>query len=159
MKFARVSIDSAERMTALNLEAAKVGLDESAKSAKTFAGVKDVQELNSARTKATEIGLEFFMGYSKNFYELSTAAQAQYSALIEERIAAVQKSVAENLDKVAKSAPAGADVAIAAMKSSLAASTAAVDTLTKAGKQFTNYADGAFKAAADTATKAAPKRK
>ncbi len=154
MQFARVSLQGAERFSALNLEAARVSLDESAKNAKSFAGVKDVQELTSARTKVAETGLEFFMGYSKNFYELTTAAQAQFSALVEERVAGVQKSLAEGLDKVSKSAPAGSDVAIAALKSSLAASTAAIDSFTKAGKQFSNMADGAFKTATETATKA-----
>jgi phasin family protein len=159
LKFAKVSFDSAERVFALNLEAAKVGLDESAKNAKALTAVKDVQDLNSLRTKTAETGLEFLVGYSKNFYELSTAAQAQFSALVEERFATVQKSVVENLDKVAKSAPAGADVAIAALKSSVAASTAAFDTANKAAKQFTVFADTAFKAASDTAAKATPAKR
>ena len=83
MKFAKVSFDSAERMFALNLEAAKVSLDESAKSTKAASAVKDVQEFNGVRTKAAETGLEFFMGYSKNLYDISNFAQAQYSSLIE----------------------------------------------------------------------------
>ncbi len=151
MKFASVSFDSAERMFALNLEAAKTGLDVTAKNAKSLAAVKDVQELNTVRTKGAETGLEFMLGYSRAFYELSTAAQAQFGALSEERFASVQKAVAENLDKVAKSAPAGSDVAIAAMKSSVAASTAAFDSVSKAAKQFTAFADNAVKAAAETA--------
>lgn len=154
MKFAKVSFDSAERVFALNLEAAKVGLDETARSTKAVAGVKDVQELNSLRTKAAETGLEFVMGYSKNFYDISTAAQAQYSALVEERVSAFQKSVVEGIDKAAKNAPAGTDVAFAALKSSVAASTAALDTITKASKQVSTFADTAFKAATDTASKA-----
>ena len=89
-KFAKVSFDSAERMFALNLEAAKVSLDESAKSAKAATAVKDAQELNGLRTKAAETGLEFFMGYSKNLYDISSAAQAQYASLLEERVAAFQ---------------------------------------------------------------------
>ena len=159
LKFASVSFESAERMFALNLEAAKVSLDVTAKGAKSIASVKDVQELNSLRTKSAETGLEFMLGYSKNFYELSTAAQAQYSALAEERFAAVQKSVVEGLDKVAKSAPAGADVAIAAMKSSVAASTAALDSVSKAAKQFTTFTDNAVKAASETAAKATPSKR
>ena len=65
-KFARVSFDSAERFFALNLEAAKVGLDETAKGTTAATAVKDAQEFNGLRTKAAETGLEFFMGYSKN---------------------------------------------------------------------------------------------
>lgn len=158
-KFAKVSFDNAERLIALNLEAAKVGFDETAKNAKSLAGVKDVQELNVLNTKTAETGLEFMMGYSKNLYEISTAAQAQYSALVEERVGALQKSVAENLDKVAKASPAGSDVAIAAMKSTLAASTAAVDSLTKASKQAATFADTAFKTASETTAKAATSAK
>lgn len=153
-KFARVSFDSAERFFALNIEAAKVSLDESAKGTKAATAVKDVQEFNGLRTKAAETGLEFFMGYSKNLYDISNFAQAQFSSLIEERVSAFQKSVVEGLDKAAQNAPAGTDVAFAAMKSSVAASTAALDTFSKASKQVSTFADTAFKAATETATKA-----
>ncbi len=160
MKFATVSFDSAERMFALNLEAAKTGLDVTAKNAKSLAAVKDVQELNTLRTKGAETGLEFMLGYSRTFYELSTFAQAQYSALAEERFATMQKNVVEGLDKAAKSAPAGSDVAFAALKSSVAASTAAFDSVSKAAKQFSAFADNAVKAASETAApKATTKRK
>jgi phasin family protein len=159
LKFAKVSFDSAERMMALNLEAAKVSLDETAKGAKAVTGVKDVQELNGLRTKAAETGLEFMVGYSKNFYDISNAAQAQFSSLIEERVSAFQKSVVEGIDKAAKNAPAGTDVAFAALKSGVAAQTAAMDTMSKASKQVSNFADTAFKAAAETTTKAAASSK
>ena len=154
MKFAKVSFDSAERMIALNLEAAKVSLDVTAKNANAATSVKDVQELNGLRTKAGETGLEFFVGYSKNLYDISTAAQAQYSSLVEERVSAFQKTVVEGIDKAAKNAPAGSDVAFAALKSGIAAQASALDTLSKAGKQVSGFADTAFKAAAETTTKA-----
>jgi len=153
MQFAHASISSAERMMALNLEATKVGLDQTSKTAKSFAGVKDVQEMNSVSTKTAETGLEFFTGYSKNLYEITAAAQANFSTLIEERVAGFQKSMVDSLDKAAKAAPAGSDVAIAAMKQGLAASTAAMDSFSKAGKQASSYAENAFKTA-ETATKA-----
>ena len=159
MKFANASFESAERLIALNLEAAKAGLDVTAKNAKSLAAVKDVQELNTVRTKGAETGLEFLVGYSKNVYDISNAAQAQYSSLIEERVAAFQKSVVEGIDKAAKNAPAGTDVAFAALKSGVAAQASAMDTLTKASKQVSNFADTAFKAAADTTTKAASSSK
>ena len=159
MKFATASFTNAERVIALNLEATKVSLGETAKNAKSFAAINDAQELNSLSTKTAETGVEFLMGYSKNFYEISTAAQAQYTALVEERVNVFQQSVAETLDKVSKSAPAGSDVAVTALKSGMAASTAAMDNFSKAAKQITAFADTAYKTASDTAAKAAPKRK
>ena len=159
MKFANVSLESIERMFALNLEAAKVSLDVTAKNAKAVGTVKDAQALNGLTTKASETGVEFMTGYSKNLYEISNAAQAKFGALVEERVASFQKSVVEGLDKAAKSAPAGSDVAFAAIKSSLAASTAAMDTLTKAGKQLSTYSESALKSAAESVAKATPSKR
>lgn len=155
MKFASVGVGSTERFFGLNLEATKVGFDVTAKNAKAVTAVKDVQELNSLQTKAAETGLEFAMGYSKNLYDIATSAQAQYTALIEERTSLFQKSMVDALDKVSKAAPAGSDVFVTAMKTSLAASAAATDSITKAAKQANAFADNAFKTATDTAEKAA----
>ena len=154
-KFAKVGFDSTERLFALNLEAAKVSFDEAAKGTKAAAAVKDVQDLTGLRTKAAETGLEFVVGYTKNLYDISNVAQAQYSSLVEERVSAFQKQVVEGIDKASKNAPAGTDVAFAALKSGVAASTAAFDTLNKASKQVANFADNAFKTATETTTKAA----
>ena len=162
MKFAHASFGNVERMIALNVEATKVGLGETAKNVKAFSTIKDAQELNSLSTKTAETGVEFLMGYSKNFYEISSAAQAQYTALVEARVNEFQQSVTETLDKVSKSAPAGSDVAISALKSGIAASNAAMDNFSKATKQMTSFAETAYKQASETATaatKAAPKRK
>jgi phasin family protein len=154
-KFAKVGFDSTERFFALNMEAAKVGFDEVSKNTKAASAVKDVQDFNILRTKAAETGLEFAIGYTKNFYEIGAAAQAQYASLIEERVSMFQKQVVDGIDKASKNAPAGTDVAFAALKSGVAASTAAFDTLSKAGKQAAAFADNAFKTATETTTKAA----
>lgn len=159
MKFATVSLDSIERMFALNLEAVKVSLDVTAKNAKAVGAVKDAQALNGLTTKASETGAEFMAGYSKNLQEINNAAQAKFGALVEERVASFQKSMVEGLDKAAKTAPAGSDVAFAAIKSSMAASTAAMDTLTKAGKQLSTYSETALKSAAESVAKATPAKR
>lgn len=159
MKFATVSLESIERMFALNLEAVKASLDVTAKNAKAVGAVKDPQALKGLNTQASETGVEFMKGYSKNLQEISKAAQAKMGALVEERMANFQKSVVEGLDKAAKTAPAGSDVAFAAIKSSMAASTAAMDTLTKAGKQLSTYSETAMKTAAETVAKAAPAKR
>ncbi|AMS32583.1 MAG: phasin family protein [Betaproteobacteria bacterium] len=162
MKFATVGVGSAERLFGLNFEATKVGFDVTAKNAKAVATVKDVQEFSTLQTKAAETGLEFVMGYSKNLYEIASAAQSQYTSLVEERVSLFQQSIVDTLDKVSKAAPAGSDVFVTAMKTGLAASTAASDSFTKAAKQASAFADTAFKTATETAertVKPAAKRK
>jgi hypothetical protein len=54
------------------------------------------------------------------------------------------------LDKVSKNAPAGSDVAVAAIKSMLAAGNSAYDNYTKVAKQATEIAESNVAAATET---------
>jgi len=122
---AKISMDSAERT--LNVRAA--------------AGAKDVQELLAVRARIAENTLENLMGYSRSLYEVASEAQAEYSRLADERMARFQQAVTEGVEQAARSAPGGSDVAVTAIKSQLAATTAAFDTFTKAARSFASYAD------------------
>ena len=162
MKFAQVGLSSAEHLFALNVEAVKVGFDVTSKNAKAVTSVKDAEGMNALRTNAAETGMEFMMGYSKNFYAATSAAQAQYSALVEERMSLFQQSMGDTIDKLAKNAPAGSEAFVTAMKNGLAASATATDNMSKAAKQAGILADTAFKNVTETAekaTKPAAKRK
>lgn len=147
MRLSRLSLDSAERVINLQLGFAKSSIAEVTKNARAFAQAKDVQEFLAARASATESTLERVVGYSRDLYEVASDTQTELSRLAEERMATLQQAVAQGVDQAAKSAPAGSDVAVAAMKSSMAAATAAFDTLTKATRHATSFADASVKAA------------
>ena len=156
-KFAAVAIGNAEKLFTLNLNAAKAAIAHSIEGAQAMVGVKDVQELAVVRAKFAEVGVQAALGYSRTLYELASEAQAEYSALSEEAWAAYTKGVASWVDKATKSAPAGSDVAVNAIKSTVAATTAAFDQFQKATKQVVNLADASIRSAAANAAKAAPK--
>ena len=147
MRFARISLDSTERLVKLQLDAAKNALEENAKNAKAVIGVKDIQDAMALRQKISESTLDNAVAYSRSLYEVSSQAQSEISQLFEERTTAFNKNVVSGLDRFVKSAPAGADVAVAAVKSTVQATAAAVDSLTKAAKQVTDFADASLKAA------------
>ena len=98
-------------------------------------------------SRLAENALENFVGYSRSLYEVASTAQSEYSRLAEQRMAAFQQAFAETVDQAAKSAPAGGDVAVAAIKSQLAAATAAFDSFTKAARHVASYADAGVTAA------------
>ena len=150
-KVARISMDSAERAIAVQLEYAKGALDQASLNARALSQVKDVQGLLSVPTRIAENALENMMGYSRSLYEVAATAQAEYSRLAEERMAFLQQAVAEGVDEAAKSAPAGGDMAVAAIKSQLAAATAAFDSFTKAAKNMASFADAGITATSRTA--------
>jgi len=61
------------------------------------------------------------------------------------------------LEKAAKSAPAGSDVAVAAVQSAIAAATSAFDNMRKTAKQVTELAQNNVAAATSATTKAVKK--
>ena len=106
-----------------------------------------MQELFTLRAKLTEAGVQTALGYSRGVYEIASEAQADFSALAEEAWASYTKGMAAWVEKATKNAPAGSDVAVTALKSTVAATTAAFDQLSKATKQVVNFADASMRAA------------
>ena len=145
-RLTRISIDSAERAMAIQLEYAKGALKQATLTAQAVSQVKDVPQLIALRTRLAENAVENMMGYSRSLYEVASEAQAEYSRLAEERMARFQQAMAETVDQAAKGAPAGSDVAVTAMKSQLAAATAAFDTFTKAARSLASYTDAGVSA-------------
>src|SRR5690349_9988658 len=152
IKLASLSIEQAEKLVTLNLNAAKLAFAQGVEGAQAAASVKDVQELFALRSKMAEFGVQSALGYSRGLYELSSEAQSELSALAEEAWSSYTKGVATWVEKASASAPAGSDVAFNAFRSTIAASTAAFDQLQRATKQVVNLADASVRAAAATTT-------
>ena len=143
----RISMDSAERAVAVQLEYAKGALTQATLNARAMSQARDVQELFALRARIAENTLENLMGYSRSMYEVASEAQSEMGKVAEERMTAFQQAVTETVELAAKSAPAGSDVAVAAMKSQLAATTAAFDSFAKAAKNVASYTDAGVRAA------------
>ena len=84
IKLASLSIENAEKLVQLNINAAKLAIAQAVEGAQAAASVKDVQELVALRAKLAEVGVQSATGYSRTLYELSSEAQAGYSALAEQ---------------------------------------------------------------------------
>ena len=159
-KLAALAIENAEKFTKLNINTARSALAQSVEGASAATSVRDVQDLLALRAKYAEVGVAYAVGYSKSLYEFTSIAQAQYAALAEETWNAYTKGVAKWVETASKSAPAGSDVGFNALKSTVAATTAAFDQFQKATKQVVSFADASVRAAAANAanaSKAAPK--
>ena len=95
------------------------------------------------RAKFTESGVESALSYSRDAYEIVSGTGSEVSKLVEAGFSNLNKNLAAVVDKAVKSAPAGSDVAVTALKSTMAATTAAFDSLTKATRQVVDFTDGA----------------
>jgi phasin family protein len=156
-KLAALAIENAEKITKLNINTAKAALAQGVEGASAATAVRDVQDLLALRAKYAESGVAAAVGYSKTLYQFASEAQAQYAVLAEETWNAYTKGIALWVENASKAAPAGSDVGFNALKSTVAATTAAFDQFQKATKQVVSFADASVRAAAANASKVAPK--
>jgi phasin family protein len=140
-RLTRISMDNTERVISLQLQYAKGTLEQATATARAASGAKNVQELLKVRTRSAENAVEWLMNYSRSVYEVASETQSELSRLAEDRMTSFQQAVSETVDQAAKSAPAGSDVTVAAIKSSLAATTAAFDSFSKAAKNVASFSD------------------
>ncbi len=135
-----------ERWSTLNMNATKAAFEDSMNHAKALLGAKDVQEFINLNAAAAQPALEKAIAYSRSVYEVAAQSQAELTKAVEAQAAELNRNVVGFLDKVSKNAPAGSDVAVAAVKSALAAANSAYDSFTKVAKQATEIAEANFTA-------------
>jgi phasin family protein len=159
MKFAGVALQGAERILDLQLKAARSAFADSVENAKTIAAVKDLQQLAALKDTMAQPTIEKATAYAKSVYDVTTATQAEFGKLVEEQVSEFNKQVVTALDKIVKTAPAGSEVGIAALKSGIAAVNSAYDNVSKVAKQFTEATQSNFEAVAKQAAESVKKAK
>jgi phasin family protein len=162
MTIANTAFASAERLAALNLNTARNLLEDTVTNAKTLMGAKDIQELMNIQAAIAQPTVEKAVAYSRSVYEIASATQEELTKVFEAQFAEANKTMTSALDKAVKNAPAGSDVAVAAVKSAIAAANSAYDSMTKAAKQVAEIAEANVAAATSATVKAvgaAPKTK
>ncbi len=154
LTLANAAFASAERLTALNLNTARSIMEDGVANTKAMLAVKDVQELMNLQTSLAQPIVEKAVAYARSVYEITSQSQEEVSKVMESQVAEINKGVASALDKAAKSAPAGSDVAVAAVKSAIAAANSAYDSMNKAAKQVAEMTEANVAAATNATVKA-----
>jgi phasin family protein len=139
-----------EKLATLNANAVKTAFEDSLSNTRALFGVKDVQEFVNLQNSFATPAIEKAIAYSKSVYEVATETNAELSKAAEKRVADWNENFTALLDKAVKNAPAGSDVAVAGIKSMLAAANSAYDNFTKVSKQATEMAEANVAAATET---------
>ena len=153
VEFAGIAAAGAEKLLDVQIKIAKAVFADTVKHAKSFVAAKDVQELTEIQTSVVQPSTEKAAAYGRSIYSVVAETQAELSKFFEVRFADANKNLTTALDKAVKSAPAGSDVAVAAVKSALAAANQAYDAFSKATKQVTEATEASISAASGATTK------
>ena len=146
LSYAQASIASAEQLLKLNLEAARHSLEQAGKNTRDLLSISDPQELVQLRAKIAQANMQQSASYAQNVYEIVSQTQALLAKLGEEQYSRLNKEAAAGAEQLTKDAP-GAEVAAAAVQSTLAATSAMMDNLNRATKQFAELSEANIKAA------------
>ena len=149
--FAQAQFGAIERLTQLNIESAKENFNDIAEHVKSLLDAKDPQELMKLNAAYAQPALAKAITYSKSVYDVAAQTQATISRLVEAHAADANKSVATLLDNLSKNAPVGADAAVSAVKTALAAANTAYDSLSRVAKQAAEVVEVNFTNAANAA--------
>lgn len=155
IEFAGIAAAGTEKLLDLQVKIVKSVFTDAVKHARTVVAAKDVQELTELQTSSVQPSAEKAANYGRSIYSVVAETQAEMSKFFETRFADMNKNLTTALDKAVKSAPAGSDVAVAAVKSALAAANQAYDAFSKATKQVTEATEATITAASTTTKKKA----
>jgi len=139
-----------EKLANINAGAVKSAFEDAIANTRALLGAKDVQEFVTLQNSFAQPAIEKTIAYSKSLYEVATEANAELTRVAERRVAEWNETFVSLLDKESKNAPAGSDVAVAAVKSMLAAANSAYDNMNKVAKQATEIVDVNVAAATET---------
>ena len=143
IRLAQVSMESAEKLVRLQLEASRMFVEENVRNAKSLAQAKTPEDIAALRGKFAESSFAKAMEYSRSLYEIAAETQAEFKQIVEQRMADYGKDGGAATQN-ASALRAGADLVSSALKATMAASTAAMDTLTQAANQISSLAESAF---------------
>lgn len=158
VRFAGIALEGAERMLEVQLKAAKSAFADGVQQAKMLADVKDPQEFAQLKNTLVQPSLEKATSYVKSVYDVAAATQSEINKLVEEQVSEFNKQVVTGLDKVVKSAPAGSEIAVAAVKSAISAVNSTYDNLSKSAKQFAEMSQANIEAATSQVVHASKKK-
>jgi phasin family protein len=141
LKAAALAANNAEKLADLQLKSGKAAYEDTVKAVRQVAAMKDVTEFANYATAAMQPAWEKAAAYAKSAFEMVAAAQAEYAALLEEQVADLNKNMVVTLDAALKSAPAGSEGAVAAVKSAVHSANTVYESMIKAAKEVGSIAE------------------
>ena len=152
MSIMRSSLDGMQRLTALNLAAARELYSNTVSAGGKIAASRDVSEF--ARVNQQLSRPEKMIEYWRNVYDLVTSMQKEVSTVMQSNYSQLSKAATSTIDHKKSSAVDGSDMMANVMKNMLDQTNRAFDNITAMATQMTNIANANIQAATAATEKA-----
>ena len=152
MTIMRTSFEGMQRLSELNMAAAKEAFSSHVATSGKLATSKDMSDLSRVSQQMAKP--ERLMEYWRNIYDVVTATQKEVSAVMQVNYAQLTKTAASAIEKKKSSAMDGSDMITNAMKSMLEQTNKAFDSMTAITSQMTDIANTNIRTATAATEKA-----
>ncbi|WP_437880931.1 phasin family protein [Pseudomonas sp. LRF_L74] len=148
--------EGVEQLSQLQFKTLRASSDDHFDSFRKLLSARDPQafaELQASFARPTAQA-ERLLEFNRQVYELISGTQSEIAKLAERQIETGAKQVQELVEVIAKNAPAGAEPAVAVLKSALESAGSVYESAQKAAKQAAEIAENGIAAAASAAGQA-----
>jgi len=153
--FANTPLDGIGRRALLNPAPARSVFEGAMSNVTALLGAKDVQAFVSIQKEMASPSIEKGMEYSRNVIAIAAETKDKLAKEVETKVAENTAKVSGMVEKALESAPAGSEVAVAAVKTAIKSANEAYEGLNKAAKQAAEVAEASVAAATSATMKAA----
>lgn len=150
----RTLFESVERMTALNLNTSRSFFEDGTAAIEAVLAAKNPKELLAVQNSVAQPFAEKVLAYYRSAYEIAAQTLEEAMKPFEIQFSEANKSFARALENAAKSAPAGSEIALAAVRSAIATANSAYDQVNKTVRQVVEMTETNVANATATATMA-----
>lgn len=153
------ALASAERVAALNLHATREAFEDFANNGKAVLSVKSPQEVMALPNSLAQPQIEKGVAYTRSVYEITSAAREDATAIVESKFEDFKQSMAKLSEQIAATSPAGADVAVATLKSTVDAANQAFSRFNESMNQVRELTENNVALVSNATVKSVPKAK
>jgi phasin family protein len=140
--FANLAFDGFQKLTALNLQAAKTTLAD----AQATLSITDPQTLLAQQSTRSAVAAERIRSYNKALYDIALTTQARFATIAGAQYEADNRRMQAVVEDVSKQVPAGSEAAVVALKKVIDSGNALYDSVNKTVRQAVNMAEGSLEA-------------
>jgi len=154
LKSATTAFESVERLIALNLNTARSALEDGSGFVRALLAAKNPKEILDLQSSFAQPLAQKSLAYYRSGYEIVAQSLEECLKPYELQFAEANKLAIIAIEKAAQAVPGGGEVAVAAMRSAIAAANSTYDSVTKATRQAVEITEANVAATADAAIKA-----
>lgn len=134
------TLEGFQKLAALNMQTARTALEQSTEQIEALLSARDARTLAELVTSLARLSPEQFSAYAKAVYAISSETGGDIAAMIQKQVADSNKRLADAVESLARTAPAGMPDASDFIAQSMKAAKSAYEQMQAATRQFTQAA-------------------